>query len=49
MEIYEMLDSAAAYGLFTYLRPPTAEPLAGIGSAGAGTAREVNFHQSKYY
>ena len=25
--IYEMLDSAAAYGLFTYLRPPTAERL----------------------
>ena len=25
--IYEMLDSAAAYGLFTYLRPPTAETL----------------------
>jgi hypothetical protein len=47
--IYEMLDSAAAYGLFTYLRPVTAEPLSGIGRAGAGTAREMSFHQSKYY
>jgi len=47
--IYEMLDSAAAYGLFTYLRPPTAEPLAGIGSTGSRTAREISFHQSKYY
>lgn len=47
--IYEMLDSAAAYGLFTYLRPQTAEPLAGIGRAGAGTTHEVSFHQSKYY
>ena len=47
--MYEMLDSAAAYGLFTYLRLPTAEPFAGIGSTGAGTAREISFHQSKYY
>jgi len=47
--IYEMLDSAAAYGLFTYLRPLTAEPLARIGNGGAGTAREISFHQSKYY
>jgi hypothetical protein len=47
--IYEMLDSAAAYGLFTYSRPPAAEPLDGIGRAAAGTAREVSFHQSKYY
>jgi len=47
--IYEMLDSAAAYGLFTYLRPPTAESLTGIGSTGAATAREISFHQSKYY
>jgi hypothetical protein len=43
--IYEMLDSAAAYGLFTYLRQPTAESLIGIGSSGAGTAREISFHQ----
>ena len=47
--IYEMLDSAAAYGLFTYLRLPTTEPLAEIGSAAVGTAREISFHQSKYY
>jgi len=47
--VYEMLDSAAAYGLFTYARPPTAEPLDGIGRASVGTAREVSFHQSKYY
>ncbi len=47
--IYEMLDSAAAYGLFTYSRPPTVEPLEGIGHAGVGTRREVSFHQSKYY
>ncbi|MGH9427947.1 MAG: DUF6599 family protein, partial [Terriglobia bacterium] len=47
--IYEMVDSAAAYGLFTYLRQPTAEPLAGVGSGGTGTAREISFHQSKYY
>jgi hypothetical protein len=47
--IYEMLDSAAAYGLFTYFRPPGAERLPGIGSQGAGTAREVSFHRSKYY
>ncbi len=30
--IYEMLDSAAAYGLFTFLRPSIAETLTGIGS-----------------
>jgi uncharacterized protein DUF6599 len=47
--IYEMLDSAAAYGLFTYLRPPTAEPFSGIGITAAGTDREISFHQSKYY
>ena len=47
--IYEMLDSVAAYGLFTYLMPQTSEPLAGIGRAGAGTTREISFHQSKYY
>jgi hypothetical protein len=47
--IYEMLDSAAAYGLFTFLRPSIAETLTRIGSTGAGTAREISFHQSKYY
>jgi uncharacterized protein DUF6599 len=47
--IYEMLDSAAAYGLFTYLRPPTAEPFSKIGSTAAGTDREISFHQSRYY
>jgi len=47
--IYEMLDSAAAYGLFTFLRPSIAETLTGIGSTGAGTDREISFHQSKFY
>ncbi|MBM3802000.1 MAG: hypothetical protein FJW26_06750 [Acidimicrobiia bacterium] len=47
--IYEMLDSAAAYGLFTYLRPSGAEPLPGLGKGGAGTSRDIAFHQSKYY
>jgi hypothetical protein len=49
LAIYEMLDSVAAYGLFTYLRMPNAEPFTGIGSACAGTPREISFHQSKYY
>lgn len=47
--IYAMLDSAAAYGLFTYMRPATAEELTGIGNAAAGTDNEISFHQSKYY
>jgi len=47
--IYEMLDSAAAYGLFTFLRPPASETLTEIGRAGAESAREVSFHQSRYY
>jgi Family of unknown function (DUF6599) len=49
LAIYEMLDSAAAYGLFTYLRPPTAKSLTGIGSAGTENVREISFHQSNYY
>ena len=49
IEIYEMLDSAASYGLFTYFRSPTAEPITGIGVAGAVTPSEISFHQSKYY
>jgi hypothetical protein len=44
-----MLDSAAAYGLFTYLRPPAAESLAGLGNAAAESPNEITFHQSKYY
>jgi Family of unknown function (DUF6599) len=49
LAIYEMLDSVAAYGLFTYLRLPNSEPLTGIGSACSGTDSEISFHQSKYY
>lgn len=49
VDVYEMLDSPAAYGVFTYLRPLTAEPLNGIGNIGVETIKDVAFQQSKYY
>jgi hypothetical protein len=49
LDVYEMLDSAAAYGIFTYLRPPNAEVLQGIGNIGAETSKDVAIQQNRYY
>lgn len=49
LDVYEMVDSAAAYGIFTYLRPATAMPVKGIGNAGIETTSGIAFQQDRYY
>lgn len=49
LDLYEMIDSPAAYGVFTFLRKAANEPLSGIGNIAASGPQEVSFQQDRYY
>jgi hypothetical protein len=49
IELYEMEDVTAAYGIFTFLRNSGAKPLEGIGNLGQQQNSLVLFMQNSYY
>ena len=49
VEIDEMLDPAAAFGLFTFSRKPESKPLERIGNAGEERPLNIVFFQNRYY
>lgn len=49
IEIYEMADPTAAYGIYTFLRSGAAQPLQGIGNMGEQQDFEISFAQNRYY
>lgn len=48
-EVFEMLDSAAAYGYFTFTRERDARPLEKIGNIGQDQERGITFAQNRYF
>jgi hypothetical protein len=49
LDLYEMIDPPAAYGIFTFLRKPTAEPVGDLGNMAAESLMELSFQQNRYY
>lgn len=49
MELYEMIDSPAAYGVLSFFREPKSKPAMKIGREGELTANSLNFQKGKYY
>jgi hypothetical protein len=49
LDLYEMIDPPAAYGIFTFLRNPSAESVNGIGNLAALSSTELSFEQDRYY
>ena len=49
MELYEMVDAPAAYGLFTFFREPQSKPVKKVGTEGELTANSLNFQKGKYF
>jgi hypothetical protein len=49
LDLYEMIDPPAAYGIFTFLRKPTAEPVFALGSVAAESLMELSFQQNRYF
>jgi hypothetical protein len=49
MELYEMVDAPAAYGVFTYFREPQSKPVKKVGTEGELTADRLNFQKGKYF
>jgi hypothetical protein len=47
--LFEMVDSPAAYGLFTYLRPPQSRRLADPGELAELSASTLSFVQNRFY
>jgi hypothetical protein len=48
-EIFEMMDSAAAYGYFTFARERNAKPLERIGNIGQELEHSIIFAQNRYF
>lgn len=49
MELYEMVDTPAAYGVFTFFRDSRSKPAKIIGAVGEITADSLNFQKGKFY
>ena len=49
MELYEMVDAPAAYGVFTFFRESRSKPVKKVGAEGELTADGLNFQKGKYY
>jgi hypothetical protein len=49
VELYEMVDSPAAYGIYTFLRRPAAQAVINIGHVAALNVAELTFQQDRYY
>jgi hypothetical protein len=49
VEIYQMEDATAAYGIFTFFRNSASRPLEGIGSLGEEQDSKISFVQNSYY
>lgn len=48
-EIFEMMDSAAAYGYFTFTRDRNGKPLERIGNIGQDLEHSIIFAQNRYF
>ncbi len=49
MELYEMVDAPAAYGLFTFFREPQSKPVKKVGTEGELTSDSLSFQKGKYF
>ena len=49
IEIYEMADPTAAFGIYTFFRNSAAQPLQGIGNLGEQQDLKLSFMQNQYY
>ena len=49
LELYEMIDAPAAYGVFSFFRETKSKPAKKIGTEGESTADSLNFQKGKYY
>ena len=49
VELYEMVDTPAAYGVFTFFRESRSKPVMKVGTEGELTTDGLNFQRGKYY
>ena len=49
LELYEMIDAPAAYGVFTFFRESQSKPVKKVGTEGELTADSLNFQKGKYF
>ncbi len=49
LEFYEMLDSVASFGVFTFFRDPDSHPLHGLGNEAEEGVLGITFQQNRYF
>jgi hypothetical protein len=49
VEVFEMIDSAAAYGYYTFVREQEGKPLEKIGNIGQELGQSIEFAQNRYF
>jgi hypothetical protein len=49
VEVFEMIDSAAAYGYYTFIREQEAKPLEKIGNIGQDLGQSIELAQNRYF